>query len=156
MTEPEESSEPSAPTIDAIQRDVALANQYRLELIKLIMTLSGAILAFTVSFRPSLQHVDLSWLMWSGWISLAFSMVGGMIHMFGWDRYYVSYRDFDWKGETEAGKRKRKSINLWRRAGMFMQFTLFGVGVVAIALFAATNFGNVAVPPVPPASAAPR
>src|SRR5277367_6612538 len=83
------------PSIDALQRDIALANQYRLELIKLLMTLSAGILAFTVSFRPSLRDVQNGWLMWAGWIGLGVSMVGGMIHMLGWDRFYVSYRDYD-------------------------------------------------------------
>jgi len=85
------------PSIDALQRDIALANQYRLELIKLLMTLSAGILAFTVSFRPSLRDVQNGWLMWAGWIGLGVSMVGGMIHMLGWDRFYVSYRDYDTK-----------------------------------------------------------
>lgn len=136
------------PTIDAVHRDIALANQYRLELIKLIMTISAAVLAFTVSFRPSLRQVEYPWLMWMGWIGLGVSMVGGMLHMYGWDRFYVSYRDHDWKGQKERGKQTRASINRWRRVGMFLQFAGFAIGVMAIAFFAAGNIGNVTPPTV--------
>jgi hypothetical protein len=130
-------------TIEAVHRDIALANQYRLELIKLVMTISGAILAFTVSFRPSLRQVEYPWLMWMGWIGLAASMVGGMLHMHGWDRFYLSYRDYDWKGKKECGRQQRAHINRWRKASMFLQFAGFAIGVMAIALFAAVNIGNV-------------
>jgi len=76
------------PTIEAIQRDVGLANQYRLELIKLLLTIAAALLAFTVAFRPSLNRIDLGWAMWAGWLGLAVSMIGGVFHMLGWDHYY--------------------------------------------------------------------
>ena len=132
------------PTIDALHRDIALANQYRLELIKLLMTLCAAILAFTVSFRPSLRDVQSSWLMWAGWIGLGISMVGGMIHMHGWDRFYVSYRDYEHR--DLSGECKRRQINRWRRAGMIAQFAGFAVGVLAVAIFAAANIANVVAP----------
>ena len=129
------------PSIEALHRDIALANQYRLELIKLLMTLCAGILAFTVSFRPSLRDVQSSWLMWSGWIGLGVSMVGGMIHMHGWDRFYISFRNFEHRGKS--GKDKRRQINRWRRVGMIAQFVGFALGVLAVALFAAANLGNV-------------
>ena len=152
MTSPTAAGSTSAtpltkPSIDALHRDIAFANQYRLELIKLLMTLSAAILAFTVSFRPSLRDVQSSWLMWTGWISLGVSIVGGMIHMHGWDRFYISFRDYEHRGES--GKAKRRQINLWRRAGMIAQFVGFAFGVLAVAAFAAANFANV-VPSVVP------
>ena len=135
------------PSIDALHRDIAFANQYRLELIKLLMTLSAAILAFTVSFRPSLRDVQSSWLMWTGWLALGASMVGGMIHMHGWDRFYISFRNFEHRGKS--GKDKRRQINLWRRAGMIAQFVGFAVGVLAVAAFAAANLASVAPLAVP-------
>ena len=143
MQETTTPAESARPTIEAVHRDIELANRYRLELIKLIMTISAAVLAFTVSFRPSLRSVELPWLMWMGWIGLGASMVGGMIHMHGWDRYYVSYRDYDWRNRKECGKEKRRQINRWRDTGMFIQFAGFAVGVMAIALFAAENIANV-------------
>ena len=66
------------PTIDAIHRDIALANEYRLELIKILLTIAAALFAFTVTFRPSLTKVDLGCAMWVGWAALGLSMIGGV------------------------------------------------------------------------------
>jgi hypothetical protein len=132
------------PSIQSVHANVEWANKYRLELIKLVMTLAAGILAFTVTFRPSLKQVEHPELMWIGWIGLGLSMVGGMVHMQGWDRYYISYRDFDWHGKSGIDARKR--INEWRRAGMILQYVGFAAGVIAIATFAAINIGNVAPP----------
>jgi hypothetical protein len=138
---------PPIPTIDAIHRDVAFANSYRLELIRLLMTLSAALLAFTVTFRPDLKQVLWSQAMWLGWFGLAISMVGGMIHMYGWDRYYMTFRDYDHKHRDNSppndgrslGKRERGKINRWRRWAMGCQFGGFAIGVASVAVFAAAN-----------------
>jgi hypothetical protein len=140
------------PTIDAIHRDIALANKYRIELIKYLLAISAALFAFTVTYRPSLTRVDVSWAMWLGWAGLGVSMVGGMFHMLGWDHYYKSYRDHDWKGRADpaaaklAGKAARKKINAWRRFALLAQFLGFIVGVFGIGLFAAVNIDNVRKP----------
>ncbi len=132
------------PTIESIHANVEWANKYRLELIKLVMTLAAGILAFTVSFRPTLTKVESPELMWMGWIGLGLSLVGGMVHMHGWDRFYISYRDHDWKGRS--GKVARDAINMWRGAAMMFQYAGFAIGVITIALFAVANIGNVAPP----------
>jgi hypothetical protein len=139
------------PTIDAVHRDIALANQYRLELIKILLTMAAALFAFTVAFRPSLTQVDLNWAMWLGWFGLGASMIGGIFHMLGWDQYYKSYRDHDWKNpDPEAGKREgkeaRANINKWRRAAMVLQFAGFMLGVAGTGLFAGANIDNVRKP----------
>ena len=136
------------PTIEALHRDVALANKYRLELIKYLLAIAAALFAFTVTFRPSLSRVDLAWAMWLGWVGLGISMIGGMFHMLGWDHYYKSYRDHDWKhADPEEGKRAgkvaRATINRWRRLAMLMQFGGFVLGVVGVGLFAGVNIDNV-------------
>jgi hypothetical protein len=148
---PEVRADSGKPTIDALHRDIALANQYRLELIKYLLAIAAALFAFTITFRPSLSHVDLACAMWLGWTGLGISMIGGMFHMLGWDHYYKSYRDYDWKhkGSEEgkrAGKAARASINNWRRLAMVMQFGGFVLGVIAIGLFAGANIDNVRKP----------
>jgi uncharacterized membrane protein (DUF441 family) len=132
------------PTIETTHANVEWANRYRLELIKLVLTLATGVLAFTVTFRPSLKQVDEAWLMWAGWLALAASIVGGMIHMQGWDRFYISYRDYDHHGLD--GISARDGINFWRRAGMALQYAGFAIGVLAIGVFAALNLGNVSPP----------
>lgn len=160
------------PGIEALHRDIAFANTYRLELIKLSMTLAGALLAFTVTFRPELQRVTWSGAMWVGWFGLALSMLGGMANMHGWDRYYMSYRDFDHKyrnttpptDSSALGKAKRSGITRWRRWAACAQFGGFALGVAGVALFAAMNLDGkqppaqvgaaaATVPPAIPAAA---
>jgi hypothetical protein len=149
------------PTIESVHRDITFANQYRLELIKYLLAIAAALFAFTITFRPSLSRVDLGWAMWLGWAGLGASMIGGMFHMLGWDHYYKSYRDYDWKlratpAEAKAeGRAARKKINGWRRIALSFQFGGFIVGVIGVGLFAAANIDNVRKPDEP-ASAASR
>jgi hypothetical protein len=142
----EEVRQGSRPTIESLQKDIEFGNKYRLELLKHLLTLSAAILAFTISFRPTLIRVEHPYLMWIGWIALGLSSSLGMLHMLLWSHFYLSYRDFDWYGRGEDGKKRRKTITLWRRLIMFFQFFGFGLGVLGIALFAAFNFQNVPLP----------
>lgn len=136
-----------APTIDALHRDIAFANNYRLELIKLLMALCAALFAFTVTFRPDLAKVLWPEAMWIGWGGLAVSMVGGVMHLHGWDRFYMTYRDFDHKYRklpgpidgARLGNIRRKKINFWRDVGKYCQFAGFVLGVAGVAWFAAVN-----------------
>jgi hypothetical protein len=138
------------PTIDAIHRDIALANTYRLEWQKTILTISAALFAFTVTFRPELAVVQKMWSMWTGWCGLAVCMFGGIVNMVGWEHFYKSYRDWDWTYRDSSppdsgkvlGEKARRVINRWRTAGMVCQFAGFIVGVSAIGLFAASNLDS--------------
>lgn len=137
----------SPPTIDAIHRDIGFANAYRLELLKQLMTISAALFAFTITFRPSLAIVQAAWSMWIGWGALCVSMVGGMVHMLGWDHFYKSYRDY--KGDIAAGDLARDRINLWRRPAMGCQFFGFAIGVAGVGYFAAANIDGTYRAPAP-------
>ena len=145
------SNQQQTPTIEALHRDIALANQYRIELIKILLTITAALFAFTVTFRPSLIRIEHGWAMWAGWGGLALSMIGGLFHMLGWDHYYKSYRDFDWKNKNnplarQDGKIARKRIDCWRKNAMYIQFGGFIVGVACIGIFAGTNIDNALKP----------
>lgn len=135
---------PVVPTIAAIHTDVGFANQFRLELIKTSLVVATGLLAFTVSFRPSISEPKWEWLMWAGWIGLGLSAIGAMGNMYGWERFYVSYRDHRY--DQEKGKRVRRSITRWRRIAMAAQFAGFAFGVLSIAIFAATNLDRVKAP----------
>jgi hypothetical protein len=82
--------------------------------------------------------------MWAGWIGLGLSAIGAMGNMYGWERFYVSYRDH--KNDQEKGKRVRRRITGWRRTAMAIQFGGFALGVLSIAIFAAANLDSVKVP----------
>lgn len=127
-----------------IHTDVGFANEYRIELIKITMTLATALLAFTVTFRPTLIEPRSDWLIWIGWLALGSSTLGAMVNMYGWERIYISYRDL--RRTADRGEGVREGITTWRRVGMFAQFFGFGVGVLCIAVFSALNLDNVRVP----------
>lgn len=130
----------------ALHRDVAFANTYRIELIKFLLGICAAIFAFMLAFRPTLETVQAPWSMWLGWLGLGGSMVGGMVHMIGWDHFYKSYRDHDHRGDKIGGKKTRRIVNFWRRLGMTAQYGGFAVGVAGVGLFAGLNLDNVRRP----------
>jgi hypothetical protein len=134
------------PDIESVHRDLDFANTYRLELIKTVMTLAAGLLAFTVAFRPNLSVIAAGWLVWPGWLGLGLSLVGALFNMLGWEYFYVSYRDFDWKKNHAGGVAARGRITHWRRAAMLVQFAGFVLGVFCIAIFAALNIDNVVRP----------
>jgi hypothetical protein len=135
---------PVVPTIGAIHADIGFANQFRLELIKTSLVVATGLLAFTVSFRPNISAPKWEWLMWAGWIALGLSAIGAMGNMYGWERFYVSYRDN--KDDQIMGKRIRRRITRWRRIAMSAQLSGFAFGVLSIAIFAAANLDNVKGP----------
>lgn len=139
---PKNSSDGRHPTIDVLQHDIERANIYRLELIKSMLAIATAVLAFTVSFRPTIINPDWVPLMWAGWLGLGFSIIGGLINMWGWERFYISYRDYDWKQKKDVGKRHRKKITAWRRIAMFIQFSCLVIGILSVACFTAENIGK--------------
>ena len=130
-------------SIGALHKDIEFANTYRLELIKTMLAIATALLAFTVSFRPRLTHVACESAMVLGWAGLAISLIAGLATMYGWERFYISYRDFDWKGLHDAGKAHRRTVNGWRKLAFALQCIGFLVGVAGVATFAALNVANV-------------
>ena len=134
------------PTIESVHKNVELGNSYRMELLKQSLTIAAAILAFTVTFRPTLTRVDYAWLMWGGWLALGVSVACGMLHMLLWSHFYLSHRDYDWHDRPVEGKAHRKFITGWRRFVMLLQFLGLACGVTGIGLFAALNFANTVAP----------
>ncbi len=127
------------PSHEEAHRDIALGNSYRMELIKLVLTLAAGLFAFSVAFQPAtLPNVDVSNLR-LGWYLLAISMAGGMGNLYGWERFYLSYRDFDLKGDLAGGKKYRKTVTMLRRIAMVAQFSGFLFGAVLIGHFTAEN-----------------
>jgi hypothetical protein len=157
---------PSAP-LEQLHRDISLANQYRMEFIKHCMWLAGAVFVFTVSFIQDIvasRNADSKELVAWGWGAMVMSLLGGLIHLLGWDRFYISYgEDFHslqlleesrasgLSAQAAAALRKegerlraradasRTAITVWRRAAMITQFGGLLVGLTTIALFCYRN-----------------
>ncbi len=135
------------PTYEEVHRDISLANNYRLEFSKILLTITAGVFAFTVAFPPTLNPgTDISTLKF-GWYFLAASMAGGLGNLYGWERFYISYRDYDLKSEFENGRTKRKQITRLRRLSQFCQVVGFVVGSILIGDFTASNIQYRSVTP---------
>ena len=129
-------------TIESLQEDIKTGNAYRMESLKLMLTLATGLLAFTVSFRPTLANVIDEWLIYWSWCSLGISIVSGIGVMLCWERFYLSYR-LNWHNQAQKGKTKRKLLTFLRRVLLVLQFGSFAYGVIGVAVFAAENFRNI-------------
>lgn len=141
------------PDIEAIHRDVDFANRYRLELNKTLLALAAALLAFTISFPPALTAIEQDWILALSWTALAFSLLGGLFNLYGWEKFYISYRDYAKPEQEEEGNAYREKITFRRRIAHVAQFTGFIVGVIALAGFVVLNRANVKLAALPPAPA---
>jgi hypothetical protein len=111
--------------------------------------LAAAVFVFTVAFMKDFlggHPPASSWLIGVGWAAMVLSLLGGLVHMVGWDRYYISYRDYR---NAAEGKKARRRINRWRRGAMVVQLAGFVVGMGAIAWFCMRNLDPVASTPPP-------
>jgi hypothetical protein len=126
--------------IEAVHRDVVLANNYRLEFIKHCMSLAAAVFVFTVTFMKdiigSAPAVD-KWLVGVGWGAMIVSLLAGLGHFHAWDRFYISYRDHS--SNLELGKKARRTINMFRGMAVLLQVGGFLTGLCAIAAFCFRN-----------------
>src|SRR5262245_55850157 len=104
------------PNVDSIQRDVAEANRYRLELIKTTMALATGLFAFTVAFpaaREKSLPIVYPWLPHAAWIAIGISICAGLYHMRMWERFYMSYQERDWKEmRGDLSPRTRELVDL--------------------------------------------
>lgn len=137
QVDPPEFQAPKKPTIEAVHHDLDTANAYRMEFIKTLILLCGALFAFSVTFRPELHQPVMLSLFWWSWIALAISMLGGFIQLACWERFYASYQRFEHKDAD--GKPFRKRITSIRRRALLAQMLAFIVGVGALGTFTALN-----------------
>ena len=115
-----------------------------MEALKQVITLAAALLAFTVSFRPTLKPVDHEWLVWVSWISLGLAIITGIGTMMCWERFYLSYRH-DARGEREDGEKIRDKLLIFLRVFITVMMIGFAVGTLGIGVFAAANIRNIEI-----------
>lgn len=132
----------SVRTIEDVHRDIALANSYRQEFIKHMLSLATAVFVFTISFKKGIigdgapRSPELAA---CAWALMAISIMGGIAHLAGWDRFYISFRDHDYPVPDGKGKGVRQRISFWRRVAMWCQIVGFFGGVPLIAAFVIVN-----------------
>jgi uncharacterized membrane protein YcjF (UPF0283 family) len=132
--------------LEIIQNNIGIANDYRMELRKQLLTIATAIFAFTVSLFPQHQaagSIQASpTLAWSGWTLLLVSIICGLSSLNCWERFYMSFRDYDNKGEEAQGVLVRKGLTFTRRVVDTVQIVTLAGGAVLVAIFAASRLGG--------------
>jgi hypothetical protein len=128
-------------TLAEAHLDIGLGNNYRVEYIKHLMSISAGIFVFSVAFMKDIlgmpsASADLKVALALGWASLGISMIAGIFHMRLWAQYYISW---GLNFEQDSAKRWRRKLNRWRKFSDFTQVTTFIVGVVALVAFATWN-----------------
>jgi hypothetical protein len=132
--------------LEIIQNNVSIANDYRMEIRKQLLTIATAIFAFTVSLFPqhpaagSIQGPPI--LAWGGWVLLLLSIICGLSSLKCWENFYMSYRDYDNKGNEPQGDRVRNGLTNARRVVDFTQVATLAGGAVLVAVFAASRLGG--------------
>jgi hypothetical protein len=143
------------PSETFLQADIDRAVEYRKEYYKYVLTISTALLAFTVSFQPQLsRNPELVVFMYLGWLGLGVTVLAGVwVHML-WSKFFVSFRDFDNQGNRDQGKSVRREITARRRFLDKLMMVGLALGVVGVVAFAATNLRHIGPrAPAPIASA---
>lgn len=146
-TVPSESSQNNQrPSTTFLQADIDRSVDYRKEYYKYVLGISTALLAFTMSFQPTLRVIpEYIFLEVIGWMGLGFSIAAGVyVHMV-WSKFYATYQKYDNKGLSEAGKIARGEYNCNRRLlDTILIISLF-VGGAGVISFTAFNLKNVAL-----------
>ena len=127
------------PTYEEVHRDIALGNSYRMEFSKLLLALALGLFAFSVTFEPAtFPNVDI-FILKLGWCALAISMAGGIGNLFVWEKFYLSYRDYDFKDKNKEGKEYRARIIIFKDVARSLQVAGFFSGALLIGCFISEN-----------------
>ena len=126
-------------THEMVHRDIALGNTYRLEVSKHSLYIASGLLAFSIGFPPSVDVATDKTILFTAWGLLSISIIGGIGNLYFWEKFYLTYRDFDFDGNEDGGKSARRVLSRYRRIMRFFQFVGIGLGAPMIAFFAGTN-----------------
>lgn len=145
MVDESKRPEPQRPDAAFLSNDIDRAVDYRKEYYKYIISISSALLAFTVSFPPNLasppQSPEFIIVAWAG---LGLAIISGVSVHYLWAQFFITWRDHDNRRDFDGGKRVRAKITLARRICDFAQILGLVIGLFGVVLFAATNLGNIA------------
>ena len=128
-------------TLAEAHLDIGLANNYRIEYIKHLMSIATGVFVFSVTFMKdmigsSTVGASLKSALLVGWISLAISIVAGILHMRLWASFYISW---GLHYNELSARQWRYKIRIVRDCAEIIQIAGFVVGIFALLLFAAQN-----------------
>ena len=142
MTAPAETSIPAEhrPGAEWVLKDIDRSIDYRRKYYEYSVTIATALLAFSISFPPTLTAVHYVILVKVAWVALGISILSGVTIHFAWSKFFISFRDFDNRDRRDQGRVTRKKWTNFRRAMEFSQFVSLLIGVMGISIFAAVNY----------------
>jgi len=122
-------------------RDIEFGNNYRIEYIKHLVSISTGIFVFTVAFMKDMVGKPIAGvigkpLLIAGWSSLVMSIIAGIFHLRCWGAYYIAWGLY-WN--QPKGKRQRAVLNSWRRIAESTQILAFLAGLILLVVFASMN-----------------
>jgi|SRR5580700_1502681 hypothetical protein len=129
---------------DFLQKNIDRSVDFRKEYYKYSLGISTALLAFTVSFPPNLSTISCPSLIFIAWAGLGFAVVGGVLAHDLWSRFFITWRNYDNRGNSDRGDEVRDRITWWRRKADVVQLVGLGIGVAGIVAFASVNIPNIA------------
>ena len=137
---------PQRPGETFLRDDVKLSVEYRKEYYKYVLTISTALLAFTISFQPTLRvSPQYIWSEIVGWVGLGVAVACGVrIHMV-WSTFFSATQKYLNKGLVEDARKVRTNCNKERRFLEVVLLVAFVMGVAGVIGFTAANLKNVAL-----------
>ena len=132
------------PGADWVLKDIDRSVDYRRKFYEYSIAIATALLAFSISFPPTLTAVHYVFLVRIAWIALGVSILCGVSIHFAWSKFFISFRDFDNKGEHDKGELTRKIWTSLRKWLELIQFLTLLIGVLGMSVFAGLNYQNIA------------
>lgn len=147
MTDHNETNSPPEhrPGAEWVLKDIDRSIEYRKKYYEYSVAIATALLAFSISFPPTLTAVHFVILVRIAWVALGISILCGVTIHFAWSKFFISFRDFDNRNRSDEGKLNREKWTSLRRAMEFVQFLSLLIGVMGISIFAALNYQYVAL-----------
>jgi hypothetical protein len=147
MTDHTESNIPAEhrPGAEWVLKDIDRSIDYRKKYYEYAVTIATALLAFSISFPPTLTAIHFVILVRIAWVALGISILCGVSVHFAWSKFFISFRDFDNRNFRDEGKRNRKKWSSLRRVMELVQFLTLFIGVMGMSIFAGVNYQYVAL-----------
>ena len=147
MTDPTQTNIPAEhrPGAEWVLKDIDRSIDYRKKYYEYSVTIATALLAFSISFPPTLTAVHYVFLVKVAWVALGISILCGVTTHFAWSKFFISFRDFDNRGSRTEGKQNRKGWTIVRRIMESLQFLCLLIGVMGMSIFAAVNYQYLAL-----------
>jgi hypothetical protein len=135
------------PGAEWVLKDIDRSIDYRKKYYEYSVTIATALLAFSISFPPTLTAVHCVALVRVAWVALGVSILCGVTTHFAWSKFFISFRDFDNRNHRTEGKLNRKKWTLVRRVMEVLQFVCLLIGVMGMSVFAGVNYQYLALHP---------